>query len=160
VPEVQWLVSGRQFLWEVLRRWALDVLRLPEKRFPSHAAPNAAALEKKGISAIGRDGILPLDARLSDVMGELGVKGGARWLTIEWPAASLPAEWRKPKEKKPSTGGKNGGFCSDCGGTVGFRKAMGEGGLRTLAICFDCNSVKGAITSGGGGRGRSRSRAR
>lgn len=165
VPEVNWIIGSGQQLWEVLRRWALEVLRLPEKRFPGGATPSAAALEKKGIAACGREGPLPLDARLSDVIGELGVKSGARWLAVEWPATALPAEWRKPREKKPAAEGSKGGagVCGDCGGSLGFRKARSDGGFRTLAICFDCNSIKGAINcggGGGGGRGRSRSRAR
>mmetsp|Transcript_47740 Transcript_47740/g.121030 ORF Transcript_47740/g.121030 Transcript_47740/m.121030 type:complete len:321 (-) Transcript_47740:76-1038(-) len=151
LPEVRWLVAGKQCVWEVLRRWAVEVLKIPELKLPGGPSCYAATMEKKGVAAVGCDGKLPMMARLSEVASKLPIKGGHRLLTVEWPATALPAEWRrKPKKASDSTGD-----CADCGGSVEFRKC--DGGMRTLAVCMQCEAVKGSHRCGPGGRRRSRS---
>mmetsp|Transcript_25294 Transcript_25294/g.72112 ORF Transcript_25294/g.72112 Transcript_25294/m.72112 type:complete len:304 (-) Transcript_25294:79-990(-) len=153
LPEVRWLVAGKQCVWEVLRRWALEVLKIPELKLPGGPSCNAATMEKKGVAAVGCDGKLPMMARLSEVASKLPVKGGHRLLTVEWPATALPAEWRRKPTKASES--KESGDCKECGGSVEFRKT--DGGMRTLAVCMQCEVVKGSHRCGPGGRRRSRS---
>lgn len=155
--EVHWTLSSQTFLWQVLRRWAVDVLQIPEGKLPGGASGGAAQLAAKGVAALGRDGPLDLEARLADIVAKLPIKGGHRQLAVTWPKAALPADWRRRLDRPPKTS-TGGSSCGECGEVLEFRKSRTDDGMRTLAVCVGCDAVRGSMMCKPRGRSRSRGR--
>lgn len=144
LPEVRWVVDGNQRVGEVVRRWGIDVLKLPESKLPGGVQGGIPELFEKGISVHGQAGAISLDARLSKIVDSLEPIGGHRRLDIHWPLSSLPRDWGVIKESKKQKKDKH---CSDCGDVLTFRRCANDEGVRTFAICIGCDKVKGCFIS-------------
>eukprot|EP00927_Polykrikos_kofoidii_P085917 TRINITY_DN9474_c0_g1_i2.p1 TRINITY_DN9474_c0_g1~~TRINITY_DN9474_c0_g1_i2.p1 ORF type:complete len:398 (-),score=51.13 TRINITY_DN9474_c0_g1_i2:271-1464(-) len=142
LPEVRWVVDGHQRVGEVVRRWGIDVLKLPDNKLPGGATGGVAELIETGIVALGQSGPVPLDARVCKIVDTLEAVGGHRGLSIQWPLSSLPKDWGIVKESKKQKKSKH---CSDCGDALTFRRCAADEGFRTFAICPGCDAVKGCF---------------
>eukprot|EP00929_Paragymnodinium_shiwhaense_P085712 TRINITY_DN46135_c0_g1_i2.p1 TRINITY_DN46135_c0_g1~~TRINITY_DN46135_c0_g1_i2.p1 ORF type:complete len:471 (-),score=68.71 TRINITY_DN46135_c0_g1_i2:386-1798(-) len=155
LPEVRWHIDGRKPLWELLRRWAQEVLRLPDTKIPGGKAgglASAQAFTLKGVGVLSRDGKqLPLTSQLLDVVDKLAVRNGHRQFQIAWPLQSLPAGWGKKAPAAGSVAAQKGRPCGDkvcesCGDNrFIFRKSGCDDSMRTLLICEMCNEVRGSL---------------
>eukprot|EP00927_Polykrikos_kofoidii_P061879 TRINITY_DN56702_c0_g1_i1.p2 TRINITY_DN56702_c0_g1~~TRINITY_DN56702_c0_g1_i1.p2 ORF type:complete len:420 (-),score=57.79 TRINITY_DN56702_c0_g1_i1:640-1899(-) len=142
LPEVRWVVDGNQRVGEVVRRWGIDVLKLPEAKLPGGVNGSISDLVDKGIAAHGQSGALPMDARLCKIVECLEPVGGHRGLDIIWPLSILPKDWGVVKESKKQKKDKH---CGDCGEPLMFRRCGSDEGVRTFAICEGCDAVKGCF---------------
>lgn len=142
LPEIRWILDPRIRIWEIMKRWALDVLKLKEKEMPKGGLADASAFANAGVLVMGMYGPLSVDDRLSTVAKLLPVKSGHRQLAVSWPLKSLPSGWGMLS--KPKSGGGIG-LCKECGGKISFRKVATDDYIKTLAVCTDCDAVRGCF---------------
>jgi len=143
LPEIRWILDGRIKLWEIMQRWAIDVLKLTDKQLPKGGQGESFAYSKAGILVMGLYGPLAMEDRLSTVVNLLGIRNGHRQLAVNWPAKALPSGFgvgRNPNQKS-----KGNGLCKECDGKLTFRKCANDDAIRTLAICTDCDEVRGCF---------------
>merc|ERR550537_1427564 len=99
----------------MMRKWAKEVLKLPDEVLPGGRTGGIVEFAKAGIVVSGASGTLPLTNRLITVASGLAAKNGHRQVAVAWPSTALPPKWGVKQQDPQPKNVKTSSTCKECG---------------------------------------------
>lgn len=144
VPEIRRVVAGHKQLWQLLRSWAVETLKVPESKLPGGRKGGMTDLEAAGVAVAAANtsetASLPLGESLAALAKRMVVRNGCYLLSVKWPLEALPKGWGRPAPVEHKVFSNK---CKECGETLVFRKVGRDDGMRTLIVCTECDAIRG-----------------